>query len=243
MFDLPILKPNYSTQIITPSHHITENFILKYNLSQYSYHYNNFRKKSKNNDTKIYLWCSPKFYYNNNLQKMRNDFNIAFNTLKIKDFIFKKVNSEINLIGNINSALAVFIRSTQHYSNINFNIMMNGIIKELISLLEKYEKIIIFTQVIEVVDLLKKTEIQHKLYFKNQNNMYSNYNNGDWFKNKNMNEVFIKQEFEDCLIDLLIASRCKCVMGGVSNMMFTVLIMNPNIEFKLFDVLQNINGL
>lgn len=30
-------------------------------------------------------------------------------------------------------------------------------------------------------------------------------------------------------------------MGGVSNMMFTILIMNPNIEFKLFDVLQNIN--
>lgn len=103
----------------------------------------------KNNDTSIYVWCSPKFYYGNNLQKIRNDFNIAFNTLKIKDFIFKKVNSEINLIGNINSALAVFIRSTAHYSNINFNIMMNSIIKELISLLEKYEKIIILHKLLK----------------------------------------------------------------------------------------------
>ena len=236
LFYLKTPKSNHQVEEVNYYGHITDNFIKKYNLSPYPDYYNTFRRS----DSNIYLWCSPKFYFDDNIQKIRNDYNKAFNTFKINDLILKKVEEEIILIGNINSTLAIFIRSSLHYSNINFNEMINGIINELISIHHKYEKIVVFTQVIEVVECLKNTEIKHKFYFKKQNNMYSYY--GDWDINNEITETFIKKEFEDCFIDLLIASKCKYLIGGVSNMMFTTLIINPNIEFKLFDVLKNING-
>ena len=57
---------------------------------------------------------------------------------------------------------------------------------------------------------------------------------------KKLNEI---DEYKLILKDSILLSRCKKVMGGSSNIFFGVLIINNNIEYKLFDILKNSYGL
>ena len=51
------------------------------------------------------------------------------------------------------------------------------------------------------------------------------------------------QESLDSYTEVYIASQCKFVIGGASNMLLGCLFMNPNINFKLFDCLHFITNL
>jgi hypothetical protein len=51
-----------------------------------------------------------------------------------------------------------------------------------------------------------------------------------------------KQECIDCFSEVYVASKCKFAVGASSNMFMGCLFLNPNMEFKIFDVSENSNS-
>jgi len=179
-----------------------------------------------------YIWQSYKIYHSIHFQDVRNNFHILFNTLKINENILNKVKLNLEKIPDIENSLSIFIRFSNHY-NIDFNTMISEIIKELEEIQHLYSNIILFTQVHEIKDILSNASFNKKIIIIHQINMYSN--TGDWFKNL----IDYKEEFENSLSDMLIASKSKQVMGGPSNMLLTISFINTNNKIKLFKVLSN----
>jgi hypothetical protein len=62
----------------------------------------------------------------------------------------------------------------------------------------------------------------------------------DWSKDVTID---YKNECVTCFTEVYLASLCKFVIGGSSNLVLGTLFMNPNVEFKLFDAVKTLNGL
>jgi len=211
----------------------TYKFIELYKLNKFPEYYNEF----KNLSYECFIWQTNKIYHSEHFQEIRNDFHKMFNTLKINENILNKVELNLKKIPDIENSLSITIRFSKLYYinkiNINFNIMISEIIKELEEIQHLYSNIILFTQVHEIKDILSNASFNKKIIIMDQINMYSNVD--DWFKNP----VDYKEEFENSLVDMLIASKSKQVMGGPSNMLITISFINTNNKIKLFKVLSD----
>ena len=77
------------------------------------------------------------------------------------------------------------------------------------------------------------------LYFENRHRV--NDYDTDWAGGRNvrMSDAELIKETQDCIIDVLAASRCNFLMGGASNMMLGALSFNKDLHFKIFNVLSN----
>jgi hypothetical protein len=119
----------------------------------------------------------------------------------------------------------------------NENLYYDNIMKEIDNLQKKYDYIYVSTIIQPIYNLLSK-KYNNKILFNNDINRLSSTNN-DWMSLS----IDLKQIYKESYIDAFFLSKCDFILGGSSNLFLAALIFNPNIPYKIFDAVKNINGL
>jgi hypothetical protein len=193
-----------------------------------------------------YIYCNSDFYHNEHLDKSRIVFNNVFKELKWTSFLTDYVNKHKNILTNPDKTIAVFIRVPNHYTG-SFNNFIEKIIEELDVLLNEhgYEYIYLVTMVDEYYKSIKEKYKEKVIIVDNKRFVDVNTDWSGW--RKDSNQVITpshdyKTECLNAFTEVYIASLCKFVIGGSSNMLLGCIFMNPDIKFKLFECLKNYNG-
>jgi hypothetical protein len=185
-----------------------------------------------------FIFCHPRLYsdphfpiirhlYNAHLQKR-----LRFTEL-MKDYIEKDLSTIRKLQEQGKKVLAVFLRSTCHFTNYN----VDAVFSELRYVMKDYDVIYPVTQIGAflqrcIQEFGSKTIVFQRRYL-NQD--------VDW--TRPMSDEEFEAEFRDAIADVYMASQCDFVMGGASNMFLGSLFFNPQIPFQLFAELAEKEGL
>lgn len=201
-------------------------------------------KNKPNNNNCIedgYIWCNASIYNSSDFQSIRNEYNYSFKQMKFQPNLLNEFNMFKSTLPNLENSIAVFVRYQGHYrnTNCNFETFLNSLINEVNQIANKYEYILLISQVEEVKNKMMIT-FGNKVIIPPYQRFYPNKN--DWNQTINLN-TSLENEWKYCLFDILLASNTKFIIGGSSNMFMLTLIIDPNKPFKLFDCLKNSNGL
>jgi hypothetical protein len=207
-----------------------------------------------NNVIKIYdkyngwFYNNVNIFYDENFQNLRDEFNKSYNSLILN----KKILSELETFENkFNSnVLGVAVRIPSHYtfdktegvptlSRISAENFYEKICDEIFEKFnnEKYEKIFVCCDVEYFLNLLKNKFGDEKLIYTKYDRIKTL--DGDWVDKR----MSFYDEYRMALIDCLLLSKCKYVIGGSSNIFLTSLIINNKVNFKIFNLLSNSYGL
>lgn len=182
--------------------------------------------------------CNIQQYFNENeLIKVREKFNYHWQTMPLSEQLLKRFETEFNsVVPTTGTVLCAMVRYSDHYvGEFSYLEIIEEIKKEMI----KFDNLLIITQINPLIITLKEIFKEKCLFFENRHRV-DNYDT-DWMGGRNvkMSDSEFLKETEDCIIDVLAASKCDFLMGGASNMMLGALSMNKTLNFKIFDVLSN----
>lgn len=193
------------------------------------------------------LWNRFDLFYESDFKNLRNEYNKAWNLIKIKDTITKEIkNYEKDFKGKI---LGATVRIPLHYTfdkpegiplsnkikpEEYYELIAEEIIEEYNK--NKYDKIFICCDVKFFIDLMLEKLGDDKLIYTSYNRVTNL--NGDW----NEKKLSFKDEYKLIIIDSLLLSKCDYIMGGSSNIFLGTLFINNNVDFKIFNVLKNLYG-
>ena len=185
----------------------------------------------------MYMFGNYKLYYSEHFNKIRYMYNDVIKEMKLTPFLRDYVEKAKTVLKNPENTIAVFIRGPAHFFRNNYT-YIDHIISELDILIKEnnYEHIFLVTMIdifyAKVVEKFKEKVIvvEDKRY----TSVDKDWGDKDWDHGSNS----YLQESLDSYTEVYIASQCKFVIGGASNMLLGCLFMNPNINFKLFDCLQ-----
>ena len=181
-----------------------------------------------------YVFNSAEIYYSEHMPAIRNIYYQQYIKIQWSDYLIEYVKSKNN-ITQPDKTLAVFIRYHGHFDKNNNN-YIEPIIEELKELMKNYEFLYLVTNIEPYIVLLKEIFGDKIILFENKRTLSDI---EDWTVGK----LDILKEYIECFTEVYLASSCKFAIGGSSNMFMGSLIMNPKLEFKLFESLKNDNGL
>lgn len=180
-----------------------------------------------------YVMNSAEIYYSEHMPAIRNIYYQQYIKIQWSDYLIEYVKAKNN-ITQPDKTLAVFIRFPGHYNKYNNN-YIEPIITELQELMKNYDFLYLVTNIEPYIVLLKEIFGDKIILFENKRIVPFI---GDWVVGKP--DLF--KEYIDCFTEVYLASLCKFAIGGSSNMFMGCLIMNPRLEFKLFESIKNENG-
>lgn len=171
------------------------------------------------------------------LNKIRKNLNNQWKKINLSENLLDRLKIETeNLFNKNEKILCVMVRYSDHYvGDFSYQDIISEIKLEMIN----YDKLLIISQITPLINNLKDIFKERCLYFENRHRV-DNYDT-DWHGGRGIrmsDKDFIK-ETEDCMIDVIAASKCSIVLGGASNMMLGSLLINPDIDYKIFKVLHN----
>lgn len=182
--------------------------------------------------------CNIEQYFNIcELEKVRKKFNHNLSKLTFSDELNNRIQLEIDpIFSKKNNILCAMIRYSDHYIG---EFSYDSIIEQIKSEMVNFDKLLIITQINPLISKLKDIFGEKCLYFENRHRV--NDYDTDWAGGRNvrMSNTELIKETQDCIIDVLAASRCNFLMGGASNMMLGALSFNKDLHFKIFNVLSN----
>jgi hypothetical protein len=170
----------------------------------------------------------PKNYEPNILTKRRNELYTAFHKhYTINHKILNKTSKFDNLFQK--GAIGAHIRFTGHY--INKSIDFDEQIKAYTDYIDKsnYQYVYLATHLKDVEDIFRNKYGSRLIINKHYRNPDKT---SDWTSNN------LKQEEEDTnvLIDMILLSKCKEIVGGPSNVFCAALWYNPKLNFYIPDI-------
>lgn len=204
----------------------TVNHIKTYSLKEYPYPLSEFGG---------YIFMTSNIYTNPHLNEIRKIYRSQIDKLRLTPEFEAYVNQHLEKIKSPDKTLAVFVRQQIHYFDLNDNYIQD-VIKEIDSVIDNYENILLLTQVAGVIETFKEKYGDKLIYFENRPTLGLNQ---DWSQNPNLD---LDKEFKDAYTDVYVASQCKLLLAGSSNMTLGALSFNPDLEFKIFDCLKRCNG-
>lgn len=171
------------------------------------------------------------------LSNIRREYNKQWNKLIFSNDIQSKLNNELKILTG-EKILTAMIRYTGHY--IGANEFLESTIEQIKFELEKYDKVLLLTQVQEVFDIFTKI-FGDRCIFPERKRILGDI---DWKGGMGecMSDVEYVQEVKECLIDVFLASQTSHIISGASNMFLGALIINPRITYEIFDSLKPFNG-
>lgn len=182
--------------------------------------------------------CNIEQYFNQTeLEKIREKFNHNWNKLTLSNELNSRIELELGpIFSEKNNILCAMVRYSDHYVG---EFSYDGIIEQIKSEMINFDKLLIITQINPLISKLKDIFGEKCLYFEDRHRV-DNYDT-DWAGGRNvrMSDAELIKETQDCIIDVLAASKCNFLIGGASNMMLGALSMNKTLNFKIFDVLSN----
>lgn len=186
-----------------------------------------------------FIFCSPSVYsdpylpfirklYNSHIEKrlhftpsMKAFLEPELHLLRVKQSEGKKI-------------LAVFLRSTCHFTSYN----INAVFQEIEEVLENYDYILPITQIRPF--LHKALQQFGEKCIRLPRNYLSQ--DVDW-TTQHLSDSEFEEEFRNAIADVYLASQCDFIMGGASNMFLGALFFNPNVPYKVFKELKEKTGL
>lgn len=208
----------------------------------------------QNIDKKLYTYSkyngwfcnNVNVYYDEFFQNLRDEFSKAFQKIKIKQELL----NQLPKFNPFDKILGVAVRIPDHYSlgNNDWEVVTSVISpKDFYSKLSeevineyyegKYDKIFVACDVQYFIDLVKNKIGEENLIINDYKRL--EFLNKDWtYKNLTLTE-----EYRLVLIDCLCLSKCSMILGGSSNIFLSSLFIEPNLNFKLFNLLEKCYGL
>lgn len=200
--------------------------------------------------SKGYFYTTPDIYKEEHFNLLRNElYNVFTKRIEFCEDFLKL--PQTNLLKREERNLGVHIRSMQHYlqndhhngNTLNLNIVefykqnAHFVMQEFFE--GKYDKVYIACDISDFIEEVKALIPEEKIVFIN----YTRGNNNQDWKDKYRKESYDSfVEMKNCFIDAYNLSQCNHFIMSVSNIAFGVLIFNPNIEYKMFPMLENLYG-
>jgi hypothetical protein len=187
--------------------------------------------------------CNVGIYSSPEFPLIRQLFNNEVNKLVWTSVLNTHMDKEKKVLINPDKTIAVFIRFANHYNSINSDIFKEEIFVKLMDEIDflMKEKGLEYLYLVTMVDVVfdKITERFGDKVIITKNKRYVDIND-DWSKDETID---YQNECVTCFTEVYLASLCKFIIGGSSNMVLGSLFMNPSVEFKLFDALKHYDGL
>jgi hypothetical protein len=182
--------------------------------------------------------CNIEQYFNKNeLEKVREKFNSHWNNLILSDELNKRIEFEFkSIFSQKSNILCAMVRYSDHYvGEFSYDEIIEQIKLEMVN----FDKLLIITQINPLIYKLKDIFGEKCLYFEDRHRVDDYHTDWAGGRNVTMSDLELIKETQDCIIDVLAASKCDFLMGGASNMMLGALSFNKTLDFKIFNVLSN----
>jgi|LakMenE01Jun11ns_1017448.scaffolds.fasta_scaffold9951013_6 hypothetical protein len=182
--------------------------------------------------------CDVKQYFDDSeIKKIRSEFNKQWERLDLSPNLKKRINVEVDpFFRNNHRILCAMIRYSDHYVG---DFSYEKIFEEIDDKMKNFDKLLLITQLLPVVEILKEKYGNNLIYFENRHRVNDYKTDWDGGRNISMSDESFIRETEDCIIDVIAASKSHFVLGGASNMFLGALSINKDLNYKIFDVLIN----
>lgn len=175
------------------------------------------------------------------LQVIRDSLNQGWNRFSLTDELSNTFNEEKKIINQ--NTLCVMIRTSLHYDGYghNTNKIIKSVIDDVKNKLENYDNVLLTTQVQPFVDEFKKVFGDRCVFPERPKRLPKDM---DWIGvSRSMSDSDYIEEIKYCLLDVLLSSQCKHIIGSSSNMFLGALSINPSVDYSLVSDLTNFDGL
>jgi hypothetical protein len=239
LFEEPQLENDETDRTINLYHYRFYHYKYAYSkINEIMPYYHNYNGK---------FWNTPSLFQDDNFQNVRDEYNKAWNKIKVKENVSNNLNQYLEEFGN--RTLGVTVRIPLHYTYNKpegeaisrrmtpedyYDRISNEIQEEFES--GEYDKIFVACDIQYFIDLMINKFGEDKIIFTKYNRIQKL--NEDWI-GKNLP---FKDEYFLILTDALLLSKCNLVMGGSSNIFLGVLFMNNKLNFKIFNILKETYG-
>lgn len=135
--------------------------------------------------------------------------------------------------------LCAMVRYAQHYVGWNQN--YDSILNEIVTQSDEYDYVLVVTICNSFLKMAKNSLGDKCIFFDRERlDDYSI----DWKggRGEYMTDLEYQKEVEDCIVDVIAASKCDKIISGASNMLMGALIFNPTINFNIFNTLKTSYG-
>lgn len=238
LFEQPNLKFDINRDII----------LFHYRFYHGEYKHSNIESILPNYDKyKGKFWNNPKIFKDEDFQILRNEYNKAWNHIKVKDHVIKNVEGYKKDFGN--KTLGVTVRIPLHYTynepegdaiskRMSPETYYDNIYKEIEDEFNNngYDKIFVACDVEYFINLMIDKFGNDKIVFTNYRRVSGL--DQDWVEKK----LSFKDEYFLILSDALLLSNCDLIMGGSSNIFLGSLFINNKADFKIFNLLNEVYG-
>lgn len=175
------------------------------------------------------------------LKTIRESFYKGWKSFSPTDEILNIFREEKNLLTN--NTLCVMARTSLHYEGYGHNSqkIIDSLISDVKYKLDNHDRVLLTTQIKFFADEFKKVfgdrciipERPKRLDF-----------DRDWIGvSAVMSDEDYIDEIKYCLLDVMLSSECKHIIGSSSNMFLGALSINPNVEYSLVSDLMEFDGL
>lgn len=176
-----------------------------------------------------------------NLKVIRDSFNIGWSKFSLTDDLSDMFNQEKKMLTD--NTLCVMIRTSLHYDGYGHNPqkIISSVISDVKNKMENYDSILLTTQVEPFVEEFKKVFGNRCIITDRPKRLPTDM---DWIGvSESMSDDDYIEEIKYCLLDVLLSSECKHIIGSSSNMFLGALSINPNAEYSLVSDLMKFDGL
>lgn len=193
------------------------------------------------------FWNDPKIFSEQDFQSIRNEYNSAWNKIKIKNHVTDNVDNYHSQFGK--KTLGVTVRIPLHYTynrpegdaiskRMTPEDYYNLIYQEIKEEFEggEYDKIFVACDVEYFINLMVERFGEDKVIFIQYERVKGL--DKDWVEKK----LSFKDEYFLILTDALLLSKCNLIMGGSSNIFLGTLFINNQLKFKIFKLLKEVYG-
>ena len=175
--------------------------------------------------------------------------NRQWNKLEFTNKFAKLAKKEESLIFG-KKVLSIMLRTTPHYIDprtnrplTDPNYVMECAIESVRNKIDDYDSVLVITQIQPFIDRFVQ-EFGSKCIFTETQRLKTD---ADWKGGRSdahyqMTDKEYELEYQNVLLDVLLASKTDHILGSTSNMFMGALIMNPNITFGSIEKLSDFGG-
>lgn len=180
-------------------------------------------------------YCRSSTYFEKNFSELIGYYHNLF-----KKYIKVKFNIDESIFEGKKKILGVHLRNliAHFYITNDYKSTMEAIYEEIDKIQENYDFIYVSTIMGEVYNYLIN-KYPSKI-IKNDKITRSCIGEDDW--TTQTNHMSLKNIFQESFTEAYLLGKCDFILGGASNFFLGALILHNNTNFKLFDILKNING-
>jgi len=185
-----------------------------------------------------FIPCTTSLYKDTNLPLIRHYFHTHFEkrlsfTPYMNSLLEPELDTFLSLQKNGKRILAVFLRCSSHFTS---EVRLDEMFHEIKEKAKEFDYLFPVTQIKPFMDTCIHLFGEKCIRFSRP------YLNENIEAPIDVSDEIFEEEFQCCVRDVYLASKCDFILGGSSNMFIGALLWNPTVPYKLFDELRTNNG-